>query len=172
MMIFQAPVTYTTAGMMRKHYYIATILAVLFLFLDQLTKELVVRCIKAQFIPVIPGFFDLTHVRNQGAAFGMLSGYRYFLLIVSFAALTAILLFQKKLVEGYTERIYALLLICSGIVGNCLDRIFRGDVVDFLRFYLGKYEWPSFNIADSCITVGVAVFIVSTLFRPEKKNRP
>jgi signal peptidase II len=61
----------------------------------------------------------------------------------------------------------------SGILGNSIDRVFRGAVVDFLQFYIGKYVWPSFNVADSCICVGVFIYILSSLFRPDrKKNNP
>ena len=79
--------------------------------------------------------------------------------------------FLKQICEGWTERYYALLLVMSGIIGNSVDRIFRGAVVDFLRFHWqDKVEWPSFNIADSAICVGVFIFIISMLIRPEKKK--
>ena len=72
--------------------------------------------------------------------------------------------------DGWPERIYAIALIVSGIVGNSIDRIFRREVVDFLQFLFGKYQYPSFNIADSCICVGVFIFILSTILRPDRKK--
>ena len=73
--------------------------------------------------------------------------------------------------ENYPERIFALLAVCSGIAGNCTDRIFRGEVVDFLLFYVGRYHWPAFNVADICISCGVFVFVLSSLFRPDRKKK-
>ena len=146
-------------------------MAVVFYLLDQLTKELIVRKVPFHSVQVvIPDFFNITHITNPGAAWGVLAGKGWLLLLISIAALAGIIFFLKRLSENYPERIYALLLICSGIVGNCTDRIFRGEVVDFLQFHIGKYYWPSFNVADSCITCGVFLFIVSTVFRPEKKR--
>ena len=81
--------------------------------------------------------------------------------------------FLRQICEGWTERYYALLLVLSGIIGNSFDRVFRGEVVDFLRFHIrNRYEWPSFNLADCAICVGVMLFIISMFFRPEKKRKP
>ena len=121
-------------------------------------------------IPVIPDFFNLTYITNTGAAWGILAGHGWLLLLISFAVLIAVIYFIHTLTEGWPERIYAIALISSGIVGNSIDRIFRREVVDFLQFLFGKYQYPSFNIADSCICVGVFLFIFSTILRPEKKK--
>lgn len=157
----------------RKNICAASIGAVLFFFLDQLTKEWIVRNIPLHSIHVvIPDFFNITYVTNPGAAWSILAGKSWLLLSISFAAFLLILIFLKKLVECWPERIYALLAVCSGIAGNCTDRIFRGEVVDFLQFHIGKYYWPSFNVADTCITCGVIIFAASSMFRPEKKESP
>ncbi len=149
----------------------AVALAVVFYLIDQLTKEVIVRTVPFHSVQVvIPDFFNITYITNPGAAWGVLAGKGWLLLLISIAALAGIILFLKRLSENYPERIYALLLIASGIVGNCTDRIFRGEVVDFLQFHVGRFYWPSFNVADSCITCGVAIFIISTVFRPEKKH--
>ena len=149
-------------------------LGFLFLVLDQLTKYWVVREIPfASRQVVIPGFFNLTYVTNTGAAWGILSGRYWLLLAVSAAVFIAAVWFLRYLTEGWKERYYAVMLILSGILGNCIDRVFRGAVVDFLQFYIGKFVWPSFNVADSCICIGVFIYILSSLFRPErKKNDP
>ena len=122
-------------------------------------------------IPVIPGFFSLTHITNPGAAWGILAGRAWLLLAISIAAFAAIVFFLRHLSENYPERIFALLAVCSGIAGNCTDRIFRGEVVDFLLFYIGRYHWPAFNVADICISCGVFVFVLSSLFRPDRKKK-
>lgn len=144
----------------------------LFLYvLDQITKEIIVRTMPLYSREVIiPGFFNLTSVRNRGAAWGLFAGKQWFLLTVSFLALLCIIFFFRKLTCDFKERIVALMLLCSGIIGNCTDRFFRNEVVDFLDFHLGKYHWPSFNVADICICVGVGLFVLSSLIRPEPET--
>ena len=151
---------------------LASAAAVVFYFLDQLTKEMVVQSIPiGKMIPVIPGFFSLTHITNPGAAWGILAGRAWLLLAISIAAFAAIVFFLRHLSENYPERIFALLAVCAGIAGNCTDRICRGEVVDFLLFYIGRYHWPAFNVADICISCGVFVFVLSSLFRPDRKKK-
>ncbi len=160
-----------TAKLNFKTTALATAAAVVFYILDQITKELIVRHIPFSSLnQIIPDFFYITYVTNPGAAWGILSGRSWLLLAISFAAFAAIIYFLKQLTEGYPERIYALLAVCSGIVGNCTDRIFRGEVVDFLLFYIGSYQWPAFNVADMCISCGIFTFVISSLIRPEKKK--
>lgn len=155
----------------KKNIYAASLGAVFFYILDQLTKEAIIRNIPLHSVhEVIPGFFNLTYVTNPGAAWSILAGKSGLLLSISFAAFLLILIFLRKLVDRWPERIYALLAVCSGIAGNCTDRIFRGEVVDFLQFHIGQHYWPSFNVADSCITCGVIVFALSSMFRPEKEE--
>lgn len=142
-------------------------------FFDQLSKFFIVDYMKdvGARIPVIPGFFDLTYITNTGAAWGIFAGKGALLLIISVAVFVLITFFLKQICEGWTERYYAILMVMGGILGNSTDRIARGAVVDFLRFHLeNRFEWPSFNIADCAISAGVAVFIISMIFRPEKKK--
>ncbi len=120
-------------------------------------------------IPVIPGFFYLTHVRNTGAAFGLFSDapqvYRLtFFISVSLIAVMIITAFYRKLAPGDRLAALALGLILGGAVGNLVDRIFRQEVVDFLHFRLWRgYSWPDFNVADSAIVVGVGLLVVELL---------
>ena len=120
-------------------------------------------------IPVIEGFFYLTHVRNPGAAFGLFAespaSIRVGLFIgVTLIAIAMILSFQRKLAPGDRFSALSLGLILGGAVGNLIDRIFRGEVVDFLHFRLwGGYQWPDFNLADSFIVVGVAFLVIELL---------
>jgi len=127
-------------------------------------------------IPVIPGFFYLTHVRNTGAAFGLFSDapqlYRLiFFIAVSLVAVGIILAFYRKLSPGDRLAAIALGLILGGAVGNLIDRIFRQEVIDFLHFRLWRgYSWPDFNLADSAIVVGVG-FLVLELLASEGEQR-
>ena len=120
-------------------------------------------------IPVIPGFFYLTHVRNTGAAFGLFSDapqvYRLaFFISVSLIAVGIIISFFRKLSPGDRLAALALGLILGGAVGNLIDRIFRQEVVDFLHFRLWRgYSWPDFNVADSAIVVGVGLLVLELL---------
>ena len=154
-----------------KTFVSALILALVFFAADQITKAAVVKYIHfGERISVIPGFFNLTYITNTGAAWGILSGHGWLLLLISFAVLIALICFIRQLADGWPERIYAVALIVSGIIGNSVDRIFRSEVVDFLQFFFGNYQYPSFNVADSCICVGVFIFVLSTLFRPDNKS--
>jgi signal peptidase II len=120
-------------------------------------------------IPVIEGFFYLTHVRNPGAAFGLFTTAPAMLRIGFFVGITLVAIimifsFYRRLAPG--ERLSALSLgmILGGAGGNLVDRIFRGEVVDFLHFRLwGGYQWPDFNLADSFIVVGVALLLIELL---------
>jgi signal peptidase II len=122
-------------------------------------------------IKIVPGLFNLTHVNNPGAAWGILAGYGWLLLAVSVLVLCGVVFYMRKLTEGWAERYFALGMIASGIIGNSIDRVWRGEVVDFLDFYYDSMgHWPSFNVADSAITAGVAIFIISSFFRPQRKS--
>ncbi|MBW2494585.1 MAG: signal peptidase II [Deltaproteobacteria bacterium] len=120
-------------------------------------------------IPVIPGFFYLTHVRNTGAAFGLFADapqvYRLtFFISVSLIAVGIIISFFRKLSPGDRLAALALGLILGGAVGNLIDRIFRQEVVDFLHFRLWRgYSWPDFNVADSAIVIGVGLLVLELL---------
>ncbi|XOF33873.1 MAG: signal peptidase II [Candidatus Electrothrix sp. YB6] len=114
---------------------------------------------------IIPGFFNLTFLRNTGAAFGMLSDMpllwrQIFFISIAAVALVALVLMQRKM--GKENAWYTLCFACigGGAVGNVIDRVLYGSVVDFLDVYIGKYHWPAFNVADSAIFVGVAIFLV------------
>ena len=155
----------------RKIFWTALLTGIVFLALDQLTKFWVVKEIPfGARQTVIPGFFNLTYITNTGAAWGILSGRYWLLLAISALVFLAAVRFLRTLTEGWKERYFAVFLVLSGILGNSADRIFRGAVVDFLQFYIGQYAWPSFNVADACICVGGFIYILSSLFRPERKR--
>ena len=132
-------------------------------FLDQLTKIIVDRTMALyQSIPIVDGWFNLTYVRNTGTAFGIFAGSaeifrRPFLILVSILASGFIITLLKRLADGERGFITALTFILGGAVGNLIDRVFYGEVIDFVDVYWRNYHWPAFNVADSFITIGVAV---------------
>lgn len=139
--------------------------------IDQTTKYLVIinkESLHSNPIELIPGFFSLVYVRNTGAAWGMFHGNNLILLIIAVVALVVFGIFFKAITEWYPERVIGFFMVISGIIGNSIDRVFRGSVVDFLDFYCKFYHWPSFNVADSAICVGVILIIISSLFRKAK----
>ncbi|WP_417908582.1 signal peptidase II [Candidatus Electronema sp. PJ] len=133
---------------------------------DQLTKLWIVENFALHdSLPVIPGFFNLVLVHNTGAAFGMLSNMpllwrQVFFVGVASTALIVMVLMQCKL--GRQHPLYAVSfgLISGGAVGNVIDRLKQGSVIDFLDFHISGYHWPAFNVADSGITVGVGIFLL------------
>jgi len=135
--------------------------------LDQFTKILILRFIPFQeSIPIIPNFFSLTHVYNTGAAIGMLHDSNLFFLILAMVAFVALILMRKYFQGGLMQTGWILLM--AGIIGNVTDRLRLGHVVDFLDFQIGSYHWPSFNVADSCICVAAALFLLSSFQSPSK----
>lgn len=145
-------------------YYLT---AILILIVDQWTKWLVVKNMKlAETIPVIDGFFFITSHRNRGAAFGILQEQQWLFISITFVVIAIILyyLWQLKNERPWTSISFALIL--GGAIGNLIDRIRTGEVVDFFHFQFGSYQYPIFNVADSAIVVGVAILTVITLFSP------
>jgi signal peptidase II len=140
------------------------------LSLDWFTKYLVVHhLLFSDKVEVIEGFFYLTHVRNPGAAFGLFASapqqWRLvFFVGISLLALGIVVSFFRKLAPGDRLSALALGFISGGAVGNLIDRVLRGEVVDFLHFRLwGGYSWPDFNFADSFIVTGVGLLLLELL---------
>ncbi len=130
------------------------------IFLDYLTKKIIVSKIMLyESINVLP-FLNIVHVQNRGAAFSILSnmGNKYFVGI-SVIAIIAIAIYLYRLTKGL--ELVALSLILGGAVGNLLDRISFGKVTDFIDVFMGKWHWPAFNVADSALTIGIALFLVA-----------
>ncbi len=128
---------------------------------DQVVKYLVrFRFHLGESIPVIPGFFSLTYVRNTGAAWGLFDGSNLALAVFSFVALAGLTLFRRHFLGTSRLQQIALGLMAGGILGNLFDRVRLGYVVDFLHFYWRSWHFPSFNIADAAICTGVAVYLI------------
>lgn len=152
---------------MPRRYRIVLLLALIVLALDQLTKLWVAAVLPLWASKtVIPGFFNLVHVLNKGAAFGFLNDLDamwrpYFFLAATALAIVLILHLLRTVPREDTVLFTALGLILGGAVGNLTDRIRLGEVVDFLDFYIGKYHWPAFNVADVAISIGSVLLLVS-----------
>ncbi len=141
------------------------VLALLVVFSDQLTKHVIrARFAYGDSVPVIDGFFNLVYVRNTGAAWGMFGGQNTALTVVSIAMLVFLVMSRKSLLTDAWDHRLAFGLLVGGILGNLIDRIKTGWVTDFLDFHIGDRHWPSFNIADSAICIGVGIYIVSTVW--------
>ncbi len=137
---------------------------------DQITKFLITRYLALyDYIVVIEGFFNINHVLNPGGAFGFFAtqspGIRkfVFLFLSSIVALFVVWMY-RKVAKSHVFLSYGLAGIFGGAVGNLIDRFRFGKVVDFLDFYLGTAHWPAFNIADSAISIGMAILIYHVVF--------
>ena len=145
------------------------------LFLDQVSKWLVADVSgwpMGLYPPfggkeIIPGFLNIPYSINYGAAWGMLEGYAWLLICLAVLVLALIAIFRKDLALHTSVSQWCFGLIIGGIVGNTIDRVLRGHVVDFLDVRLPGYQWPTFNVADSAIVIGTFWYIYLQ-FRPPK----
>ncbi len=142
------------------------------LIIDQITKVYIDRTMQLfQSIPVVDNFFHITYVRNRGAAFSFLSHASWrlpFFIGVSLVAAIVIIIAYNKLREDQRLAQVSLAMIFSGAVGNLIDRIRLGEVIDFLDAHWYQHHWPAFNVADSLICVGVFLLAFDML-REEKR---
>jgi signal peptidase II len=161
---------------MKRKYWILLIFCIGVLLLDQWTKSMVVQKLPLyQKVSVIQGFFDLTHVRNTGGAFGIFGGEKgglgsILFVVVSLIAIGAIVFLFLRIKENEKTLAFSFSLILSGAVGNLIDRLRYGEVVDFLDFHLASYHWPAFNVADSAICVGIGLMALELLKGDHKKS--
>ena len=145
-------------------YRTLSIIAAVILILDQTTKLYVDANFRLhESVPVIRDFFHLTYVRNKGAAFGILSDSAVripFFISVSIVAMLGILWYIKQIRNDQRLTLFSLSLVFSGAFGNLIDRVRLGEVIDFLDVFWQRHHWPAFNVADSAITVGVALLFI------------
>jgi signal peptidase II len=169
-----------TGGMNK--WTLFSIIVVVFTVLDQITKIWVVRNVKyrVEEIQIIDGFLSIVHAQNTGAAFGFLAGAEYaqlFFGVFTLIAVGVLAQMMRQLEPNDTLQIWAVGLISSGTVGNAIDRMDKQSVTDFVRVYtenpslkawligsVGTNEWPSFNVADAAIVVGLGLFLIDYLF--------
>lgn len=146
---------------MKHYYYLFTIPALAVIVLDQVSKYIIARTIPVYgSVTVIDTFFNLVHVRNRGMAFGLLNkpdiGLLFYLTVVASIGAVALLIYWAiRLKNDDRKTALGLSLILGGAIGNMVDRLRFREVIDFLDFYIGSYHWPSFNLADSAITIGI-----------------
>lgn len=150
------------------------LLALAVVGLDQLTKAMAVRLLQpGSRVPVIADFFDLTLIYNTGAAFSFLAGasgwQRWFFVVLG---ITAAIFLVFMLARHAGQRLFALgiALILGGAVGNVIDRIHIGKVVDFVLLYHDRFYWPAFNVADAAITLGVTLLIIDEIRRVRRSR--
>jgi len=155
----------------RDRFLIWPALAVL--VMDQISKLAILASFERhESFPVVHGFFNLLLVRNRGMAFGIMNRRQgdfgfYFLVTATLVAIAILIYWVRSLKEDETRIIFGLSLILGGALGNLIDRIRLGSVIDFLDFYFGSYHWPAFNLADTAITVGT-IWVAIHLIRRSK----
>jgi signal peptidase II len=158
---------------MKRIWMLCTLISFLIIF-DQITKGLVQDQIQyGHIIEVIPGFFNLTHIHNSGAAFGFGSGFEIYLrkLLFLFLPVLACLWLIYLIFKTLKNQILLVLsysFILGGAVGNLIDRFAYGYVVDFLQFYYNNAYFPAFNVADSAITVGAVLLGIDFVMNLKK----
>lgn len=148
------------------------LIAALFALADQAIKQIVDKSFAlGDSVVVLPGFFNLVYLRNPGGAFSILDGLpplwgRLFFICATLAALAFVLYLYRTHSPGNLWAKAGMILVFGGGLGNLVDRIAYGEVIDYLLFYYGQYHWPAFNLADSGITVGVGLMIFDLLRNP------
>jgi signal peptidase II len=154
-------------------YRLFWLVAGITLTLDQITKLLVWLSLPETYahayggvIEVLP-IFNLVHVYNKGAAFSILSGYGWLLILLAIAAISAIFFWRRhlELEKPFVQLAFGMLV--GGIVGNVVDRLLRGEVIDFLDFHWNDLHWPAFNVADCGICVGVGIYFLRSFATPQ-----
>ena len=157
--------------MLKNRYAYLLLIVATVVIADQVTKALVVDNLPLYHnLTVIPGLFDIIHIRNPGGAFGLLAGSspdvrKLVFLFISLMALVLVFWFYIKTPSTHRFLATGFAMIFGGAVGNLIDRIRFGKVVDFLDVYVGRYHWPAFNVADSAISVGIAIFLLHLVLK-------
>lgn len=157
---------------MKKKYYIglSLIVAMVILIIDQLTKKIITATMNiGDSYEVIPHFLNITSHRNNGAAWGILSGKMGFFYIITLIILAVLIIFYIKETKYNAFMQVAISLLFAGALGNFIDRLFNGEVVDFIDTNIFGYDFPIFNIADSSLTIGV-IFVIIALVKDATKK--
>lgn len=160
---------------MKSKYTLFSLVSLAVLVLDQVTKWYIDRTMDLHTsIIVFENFFQITYIRNKGAAFGIFadSSFRLpFFIIVSIAAFIFILYYLYHLRNEQRFATVSMALIFSGAVGNFIDRVRLGEVIDFLYVHWYQHFWPAFNVADSAICVGVGLLAVEMIIEERRKRK-
>jgi signal peptidase II len=160
---------------MKPRYIIFSAIAIAGIIIDQITKIVVDRSMQLfDSIPLIENFFHLTYVRNKGAAFSFLSNASWrlpFFITISTVAALVILVAFNKLRDDQKLAHISLSMIFSGAVGNLIDRVRLGEVIDFLDAHWYRHHWPAFNVADSLICVGVFLLAIDMILEEKRLKK-
>jgi signal peptidase II len=155
---------------MKSKYYL---IALLILAIDHVTKWIAHTSLGyGRIVEIVPGYLRLSFVRNSGVAFGIFDSVQsawkpYILGAMAVIALIVIVFYSTRIPRDRIMMPLALVTTMGGILGNFLDRIFRGYVIDFIEFHIHEsFYWPNFNVADSAITVGIALLLIDTVIHP------
>jgi len=161
---------------MKQKFWIILIFCFGVLLLDQWTKYIIVQKLSLyRKVEVVHGFFNIVHVRNTGGAFGIFGGSRggigsILFVVVSLIAIVAIVFLFIKTRQNERTLALSFCLVLSGALGNLIDRLHYGEVVDFLDFHISAYHWPAFNVADSAICIGIGLMALEVLKRDRKRS--
>ena len=160
---------------MKKKYWILLIVFLVVIALDQSTKLMIQQTLPLhKTVEIIPGFFNLIHVRNTGGAFGIFGGEKgpvgsVLFVVASLIAVGILVVLFLRVKEHEKTLAFSLALLLSGATGNLLDRLSYGEVIDFLDFHVSLYHWPAFNVADSAISIGIGLMALELLIKENKK---
>ncbi len=159
---------------MKTKYIILAIVSLAVLVLDQATKLYVDRVMDLHTsITVVRNFFNITYLRNKGAAFSFLANFSYrlpFFILISVVAVIVILVVFRRLRDDQRFTALSLALIFSGALGNLIDRVRLGEVIDFLDAHWYDLHWPAFNVADSAICIGVALLAIDMVIEERRQK--
>ena len=140
------------------------IISIILLCIDQISKLLVVNLLtKTDSITIIKNFFYLTYINNDGAAFSILVGKRIFLILIAVLAIVMLIRYIKKNNIQNKLELVSISLIIGGSLGNLMDRVVRGYVIDFLDFKIFNHNFPIFNLADTFIVIGVFLLLLKEI---------
>jgi|SRR5690625_1280232 len=152
--------------------YLYYLFALIVIGMDQLTKCLVIQKMDLyESIPIIDHFFYITSHRNAGAAWGILQGQMVFFYIVTIFVIIGLVYYMEKYARNNKLTAVSLSLILGGAIGNFIDRLLRQEVVDFLDVMIFKYDFPIFNVADSCLVIGVILIFIATIMEEKSKGQ-
>jgi len=160
---------------MKKKYWILLIVFLVVIALDQSTKLMIQQTLPLhKTVEIIPGFFNLIHVRNTGGAFGIFGGEKgpvgsVLFVVASLIAVGILVVLFLRVKEHEKTLAFSLALLLSGAIGNLLDRLSYGEVIDFLDFHVSLYHWPAFNVADSAISIGIGLMALELLIKEHEK---
>ena len=163
---------------LRNKYLFLFIISSALIIIDQYTKFMVSLHIPLNYsVNVVAGFFNLTHIRNSGVAFGIFSEQNselkpYLLIFVSIIAIIAILIIFHQTERGKKLVQTGLVLLFSGAIGNLIDRVLHKEVIDFIDIFFENKHWPAFNVADACITIGVILMLADLLVSSKPFKSP